>query len=73
MNKPGKLENRKHERSRLNIYIQALSEVRWKDSGDYNDGDTKIIYSGDGRPERGVVILVKGKITRSVERYECVR
>ena len=46
MNKPEKLENIKHEMKRLNIDIMGLSEVRWKESGDYTDGDTRVIYSG---------------------------
>ena len=71
MNKPEKLENIKHEMKRLNIDIMGLSEVRWKESGDYTDGDTRVIYSGGERAERGVAIIVKGKIRRTVERYEC--
>ena len=72
MNKPEKLENIKHEMNRLNIDIMGLSEVRWKESGDYTDGEIRIIYSGGERAERGVAILVKGKIRKTVERYECI-
>ena len=72
MNKPEKLENIKHEMKRLNIDIMGLSEVRWKESGDYTDGDTRVIYSGGERAEKGVAILVRGKIRRTLERYECI-
>ena len=47
MNRPGKLENIKNEMKRLSIDILGLSEVRWREKGDFEDGDTKVIYSGE--------------------------
>ena len=42
-----------------------------EDRGDFEDGDTRVIYSGGDRAERGVVLLIKGTVRRTVERYEC--
>ena len=72
MNRPGKLENIMHEMNRMNMDILGLSEVRWKGSGDYINGSTRVIYSGGERAERGVAILIKGKVRGAVEKYECI-
>lgn len=72
MNRPEKLENIMHEMNKTNMHILGLSEVRWKKNGDYIEGNTKVIYSGGERAERGVAILIKGKVRGAVEKYECI-
>ena len=46
MMQKGKLENVKQEMKRNNINILGLSEVRWKDNGDFKSEDIRVIYSG---------------------------
>lgn len=43
-----------------------------KENGDYIEGDTRVIYSGGERAERGVAILTKGMVRGAVEKYECI-
>ena len=60
MNRPEKLPNIQREMNRLNLDILGLCEVRWKDCGDFEDINVRVIYSGGERAERGVAIVLRG-------------
>ena len=46
MMQKGKLENVKREMKRYGLNVLGLSEVRWKESGDFMSDDVRVIYSG---------------------------
>ena len=54
----GKLDNVKHEMSRMKVNILGLSEVRWKGAGEFESDGYKVIYSGEDKHERGVGIIL---------------
>ena len=58
--------------NRLNLDILGLCEVRWKDCGDFEDEDVRVIYSGGEKAERGVAIVLRGNAKKSVEEVECI-
>uniref|UniRef100_A0A8D8R4I6 Craniofacial development protein 2 n=1 Tax=Cacopsylla melanoneura TaxID=428564 RepID=A0A8D8R4I6_9HEMI len=54
----GKLENVMLEMRRLDLEIVGVSETRWKDQGDYWNGNFRIIYSGDETGKNGVGLVM---------------
>jgi len=72
MNRPEKLPNIQKEMDSLNLDILGLCEVRWKDCGDFEDENVRIIYSGGERAERGVAIALRGNAKKAVEEVECI-
>src|ERR1051325_10181823 len=44
MNVKGKLENIKEEMRRNGLNVLGLSEVRWKESGDFESDDYRVVY-----------------------------
>ena len=52
----GKLDNVKHEMSRMKVNILGISEDRWKGAGEFESDGYKVIYSGGDKHERGVEI-----------------
>ena len=55
----GKLEVVKQEMARVNVYILAISELKWTEMGGFNSNDHYIYYYGQeflGR--NGVAIMV---------------
>ena len=71
MNRPEKLPNIQREMNRLDLDILGLCEVRWKDCGDFEDEDVRVIYSGGARTEE-VAIVLRGNAKKSVEEVECI-
>ena len=66
MMRAGKLENIKREMQKWRIDILGLSEVRWKDSGDYWSDGYRVIYSGGEESQRGVALVLNGKMGKRV-------
>lgn len=66
MNERGKLENLKQEMRRNKIDVLGVSEVRWKDSGDLDSDEYRIIYSGGAERQRGVAIIVEKELSKRI-------
>ena len=58
LNQGGKLENLKTEVQKNDVSVLGVIEVRWKGQGEIRSGDYTVYYSGGGRAERGVAIVV---------------
>ena len=72
MNREGKLENIKSEMERNKINILGISEVRWKDGGDFESDGYRVLYAGEKECQRGVAIILDRTCANkviSVERY----
>lgn len=54
LGRSGKIENLVLEMKRLNMEIIGMSEIQWKDQGDYWTNDHRVIYSGDEKGIAGV-------------------
>ncbi|KAI5715577.1 hypothetical protein M8J77_018806 [Diaphorina citri] len=54
----GKLENLLIEMKRLSLEIVGISEVRWKNQGDYWNEGYRIIHSGDEKGKNGVGVIL---------------
>ena len=61
-----KLENVKLEIKRNNTNILGLSEVRWKDNGDFKSEDIRVIYSGGKKSKAGVAILLDKELQNNI-------
>jgi exonuclease III len=73
MNRKGKLENVKAEMKRYGLNVLGLSEVRWKDGGDFESDGYRIVYAGGVECQRGVGVILDGETARrvvSVEAFE---
>jgi hypothetical protein len=57
MNIKGKVENVKEEMRRNGINVLGISEVRWKESGDFISDGFRVVYSGGNDRMRGVAIV----------------
>ncbi len=68
MLRAGKLENVKREMDRLKINVCGLSEVRWRNWGDFYSDRVRVLYSGGGESQRGVAILLDIKAAQSIEK-----
>src|SRR6476619_810200 len=66
MNAMGKLENVKEERQRNRLSIMGVSEVRWKDGGDFVSDGYRIMYAGSLACQRGVAVIVEAKVAERV-------
>ena len=58
MMKSGKLENIKREMRRNRLDILGLSEVRWKEGGDFESEEFTVCYAGGKESQRGVAIVL---------------
>lgn len=65
----GKLENVKLEMMRLNVNVLGMSEIKWKNEGDFWSGDHRIIFSGDNASTTGVGVVLDRKWGRRVKSY----
>ena len=72
MNREGKLENIKSEMERNKINVLGISQVRWKDGGEFESDGYRVLYAGEKECQRGVAIILDrtcaNKVS-SVERY----
>jgi hypothetical protein len=66
MNQGGKLENLKKGMPKNAVSVLGVSEVRWKSQGEIRSGDYTVYYSGGDRADRGVAIVVRKSIVKSV-------
>src|SRR6478609_2070839 len=57
MNAMGTLENVKEEMRRNRLSIMGVSEVRWKDEGDFVSDGYRVIYAGGPTCQRGVAVI----------------
>ena len=57
----GKLEVVKQERSRVNIDILGISELKWTGLGEFNSDDHYIYYCGQESLRRSEVALIVNK------------
>ena len=58
MLRPGKLANVISEMKRGKLNVLGLSEMRWKESGDFSSEGVRIIYAGGNESQRGVALLL---------------
>ena len=49
----GKLHNALEEMKRNNLNVLGVSEVRWKEEGDFDSGDYRVIFSGEKKAREG--------------------
>jgi len=72
MLKSGKLANVIKEMRPAKLDVLGLTEVRWKDGGDFVSDGVRVIYAGGDDSQRGVAVLLDGtadKCVTSVERH----
>ena len=70
MNEKGKLENLKSEMTRNRIDVLGVSEVRWKDGGDFMSDEYRVIFSGGGERQRGVGFILGKEFAKRVTEIE---
>ena len=70
MNVKGKVENVKEEMRRNGINVLGISEVRWKESGDFISDGFRVVYSGGNDRMRGVAIVLDSKAAKRVSEVE---
>jgi hypothetical protein len=56
----------KREIQKNEASVLGVSEVRWEGQGKLKGGDYTMYYSGSGRAENGVAIVVHCSVVRSV-------
>src|SRR6476469_9680538 len=66
MNAMGKLENVKEEMQRNRLSIMDVSEVRWKDGGDFVSNGYRVMYAGGPTCQRGVADITEAKVAERV-------
>ena len=66
LNRGSKLENMKKEMQKNAVSVLGVSEVRWKGQGEIRSGDYTVYYSGGECAEKGVAIVVRKSVVRSV-------
>src|SRR6476619_6568852 len=68
MNAVGKLENIKEEMQRNRLSIMGVSEVRWKDGGDFVSDGYRVTYAGGPTCQQGVAVIAEAKVAeREIE------
>ena len=70
LNRPGKLYNVIREMKKANMSILGLSEVRWKEEGDFISEDVRIIHTGAIGGQGGVAILLEKDAAKSVKNIQ---
>ena len=67
-----KLENVKLEMRRLKIQILGLTQLRWKDKGDFTSEDVRVIYCGGLTREKGIALLLDRQAAHCGVRVETI-
>src|SRR6476469_1916524 len=62
MNATGKLENVKEEMWRNRLSIMGVSEVSWKEGGDFVSDGYSVMYAGGPTCQRGVAVIAEAKV-----------
>ncbi len=70
MLRKGKLANVVREMRKTRIEILGLSEVRWKDEGDFYSEGVRVIHSGGKNGQSGVALLIEENTARYVKEIE---
>src|SRR6267154_432463 len=78
LNMPGKLANVLKEMKRMGVGIMGVAEIFWDKEGDFptqlpeSDGGDKyhVFYSGGKRKRRGVGVIVREEVVKSVMMWE---
>src|SRR6476619_5257254 len=66
MNATGKLDNVKEEMRRNRLSIMGVSEVRWRDGGDFVRDGYRVMYAGGATCQRGVAFIAEAKVAERV-------
>jgi exonuclease III len=72
MMRSGKLENIKREMRRNRLDILGLSEVRWKEGGDFESEEFRVCYAGGKESQRGVAIVLDKEMAKRVLKVDMV-
>ena len=70
MRRTGKLANVIREMRKANLDILGLTEVRWKDGGDFMSEGIRVIYTEERNGQSGVAVLLNEKIAGCVTKIE---
>ena len=70
MLRPGKLANVIREMKRTEVDILGLSEVRWKDDGDFVSEGVRVIHTRGREGQSGVALLLGENVAKSVSRID---
>ena len=62
----GKLENVKEEMRRNRLSIMGVSEVRWKNGGNFVSDGYRVLYAGGPTCQRGVAAIAEAKVAERV-------
>src|SRR6478609_3906372 len=66
MNATGKLENVKQEMRGNRLSIMGVSEIRWKDGGNFVSDGYRVMYAGGPTCQRGVTVIAEAKVAKRV-------
>lgn len=66
MQRPGKLANVIREMRKARLDILGLSEVRWKEGGDFTSEGIRVIYTEGNKGQSGVAILLEDRVAKCV-------
>src|SRR6476469_1905756 len=66
MNATQKLENVKEEMRSNRLSIMGVSEVRWRDAGDFDSDGYRVMYAGGPTCQRGVAAIAEAKVAERV-------
>ena len=66
MNATGKLENVKEEMRTNRLSIMGVSEVRWRDGGDFISDGYRVMYGGNPTCQRGAAVIAEAKVAETV-------
>ena len=61
MNAIGKLENITEDMRRNRLSIMGVSEVRWKDGGDFVSDGYRVMYAGGPTCQQGIAVIAGAK------------
>ena len=68
----GKLRNVERDVRRNKLDILGLSEVRWKEGGDFESEEFRVCYAGGKESQRGVAIILDKEMAKRVLKVDMV-